>query len=241
MVEPEDGAIEAYWKFFETFNSRDSRVFGSALNFPHVRVSARGPAAILPDADAHAASMNYGRILASGWHHSVGAEPEVEQVSPHKVHISGGWTRFNETGQAILKNRVTYIITLVDGHWGIQSRFGIDPGDDVAADDTSAAHTVKTAFELMGTDNPRAAHFFHYPHIVVNPGDIESIDTPDDLAAGLPGSAMMVTNVETIQAGPTGVNVLLDATFGERIVEALVLVTLVDGRWGIKSRSLIMS
>lgn len=241
MAGPEDGALKAYWKFFESFNSRDPRVFGSALNYPHVRVSARGPAGILVDADAHAASMNYERIVASGWDHSVGSEPEVEQVSAHKVHIRGGWTRFNKVDQPILTNRVTYVVTQIDGHWGIQSRFGIDPGDEVAADESQAIDVVKSAFERMGGDNQQAARAFHLPHIVVNPGDIESIETRDDLVRGLPGSAMMVTNVEAIQSGPTGVNVLLDATFGESIVEALVLVTLVDGRWGIKSRSLMIS
>lgn len=243
MADPIDGAIAAYWRFFEVFNSRDSRQFGTALNYPHIRVSARTPSSILENADAHAASVNFDRFIKTGWDHSVGMEPEVLHVSSHKVHIKGGWTRYTADLKPIVTIHVTYIMTLVDDHWGMQARFGIDGGDDVSSKGNAeqAIAVVQTAFESMGVDNAFSSHLFHLPHFVINPGDVETAEDEAGLEHNLPGSALLVTNVEVLQVGPTRANVALNATFGERLVEGVVLVVLEDGRWGIKSRSLMIS
>ena len=42
MPDPETSALAVYWRFFEGTNSRDSRRVTDALNYPHVRISARG-------------------------------------------------------------------------------------------------------------------------------------------------------------------------------------------------------
>jgi hypothetical protein len=241
VSDPIEGAVAAYWRFFEVFNSRDSRQFGSALNYPHIRVSARAPSSILADADAHAESMNYEQILRSGWDHSVGMEPEIVHVTSHKVHIKGGWTRYTKDVKPIFTNHVTYVMTLVDDHWGMQARFGIDGSEDSEGNAEQAIAVVQTAFESMGIDNAFSAHLFHLPHFVINPGDVETAQNEAELEHNLPGSALLVTNVEVLQVGSTGVNVALNATFGERLVEGVVLVVLEDGRWGIKSRSLMIS
>ena len=140
-----DSAIAAYWNFFESFNSRDGQAFSAALNYPHVRVSSRGTPAIVPSLDDHAASMSWQRVLATGWDHTNGHEPELLHEAEDRAHIVGGWTRVDAQDKAVLVNRVTYIVTRTDAGWGIQCRFGTDAGTAQSSGETEAAHARAVA------------------------------------------------------------------------------------------------
>ncbi len=92
-----EAALAAYWRFFESFNTREGDKFADSLHFPHLRVSARGSTPrIVPNPEQHSQGATWERMLASGWDHTVGAEPEVLHLSPDKVHIKGGWTRYTK-------------------------------------------------------------------------------------------------------------------------------------------------
>ena len=125
-----ESGLDAYWRFFETFNTRDAHAFSSAMSYPHVRVSWAREPIVLADQEAHALSVGWDAFIKSGWDHTVGSDPEVIGHSDKKVHIAGGWTRFTASNKPILTNKVCYIATCVEGRWGIQSRFGTDPGND---------------------------------------------------------------------------------------------------------------
>ena len=255
MPDPDTSALAAYWRFFEGTNSRDSKQVTDALNYPHVRISARGNANIVRHRQTHAARMSFDPLLATGWDHTVGMEPEVLHVAPRKVHIKGGWTRHDRNGRPIMTNMVTYIATLADGHWGLQSRFGTDtdlfwgkPEDrpdavevDVENNARKAEGVVASTLALVGIDNPGAAWHCHYPFLVIRPGDVESIADGDALQEGLPASKPRVSDVEAIQVGATGVNVTFRATVNAHRVEGVFLVRVDDARWGIKGGSLITS
>lgn len=255
MPDPATSALAAYWRFFDGTNSRDSKQVTDALNYPHVRISARGNANIVQHRQAHAARMSFDPLLATGWDHTVGMEPQVLHVAPRKVHIKGGWTRYDRDGRPIMTNMVTYIVTLADGRWGLQSRFGTDtdlfwgkPEDrpdavevDLENNARKAEGVVASALDLVGIDNPGAARHCHYPFLVIRPGDVESIADGDALQEGLPASKPLVSDVEAIQVGATGVNVTFRATVNARRVEGVFLVRVDDARWGIKGGSLITS
>ncbi len=252
---PANLAIATYWRFFEGTNSRDSRQVTDALNYPHVRISARGNPNIVHDGRTHASKMSFEPLISTGWDHTVGMEPEVLHVAPSKVHIKGGWTRYDSDDKPIMTNMVTYIATLVDGHWGLQSRFGTDTDlfwgkpedrpveDDVDLDENAgkAENIVASALELVGVDKPGAARYCHYPLLLINPGDIESIADGEALRNSLPASEPLVNSVKAIQVGSTGVNVTFRAAVNERPVEGVFLVKADDGHWGIKGGSLIVS
>ena len=87
MSDPQTAALAAYWRFFEGCNTGNSLKFTETLNFPHVRVSGRGWARIVPDAETHARNNSFESLLAMSWDHTVGAEPEVLHVAAHKVHF----------------------------------------------------------------------------------------------------------------------------------------------------------
>ena len=259
MPDPETSALAVYWRFFEGTNSRDSRRVTDALNYPHVRISARGNPIgnpnIVQDRHIHAGKMSFDPLLATGWDHTVGMEPEVLHVAPRKVHIRGGWTRYDSGDKPIMTNMVTYIATLVGGHWGLQSRFGTDtdlfwgkPEDrpveldvDLEANARKAENVVASALNLVGVDNRRAARHCHYPLLVIHPGDVESIADDEALQERLPSSKPLISDVEAIQVGATGVNVTFRATVNERRVEGVLLVKVDDAGWAIKGGSLITS
>ena len=106
-------ALDAYRHFFEAFNSRDVTVFSDALNYPHVRVSWRRDPVILSNAAEHTRNHSWDPIIKTGWDHTEALPPEVFFDSSKQAHISGGWTRFDRDGRAILVNRVVYIVTRV--------------------------------------------------------------------------------------------------------------------------------
>ena len=112
---------------------------------------------------------------------------------------------------------------------------------DLEANAREAENVVASALDLAGVDNPGTARYFHYPYLVVNPGDVESIADGEALQESLPASKPLVSNVEAIQVGATGVNVTFRATVNERLVEGVFLVKADDGHWGIKGGSLIVS
>ena len=190
-----------YWRFFEGTNSRDSRRVTDALNYPHVRISARGNPNVVPHRQTHAGKMSFDPLIATGWDHTVGMEPEVLHVAPRKVHIKGGWTRYDRDDRPIMTNRVTYIATLsltVAGDCNPASApIPISSGGsrriaplkpDVDLDDNArkAENVVASALDLVGVDNPGAARHCHYPLLVIHPGDVESIADGEALQERLP-------------------------------------------------------
>ena len=219
-----------------------------------MRISARGNANIVPDAPTHVRRVSFDAIIATGWDHTVGMAPELLDVTSSKVHVKGGWTRFTRDERPIISNAVTYIATLVDGHWGIRSRFGTDtevfwgnPEDDPVDKHVDVAHNarkaeavVASALAAMGVDNHRATRYFHYPHLIIDPGAVESIADEESLLKRLPASALLVDDVEAVQVGATGVNVGFRATFGDRLVRGICMVNIDDDQWGIKGCSLAM-
>ncbi|MDE0451610.1 MAG: hypothetical protein OXI90_07570 [Gammaproteobacteria bacterium] len=255
MSDPEASALAVYWRFFEGTNSRDSRRVTDTLNYPHVRISARGNPNIVRHRETHTGRMSFDPLISTGWDHTVGMEPEVLHVAQRKVHLKGGWTRYDRDGRPIMSNMVTYIATLADGRWGLQSRFGTDtdlfwgkPEDrpdavevDLENNARKAENIVSSALDLLGIDNPGAAGRCHYPLLVIHPGDVESIGDSEALQQRLSTSRPLVSDVEAIQVGATGVNVSFRATVDARRVEGVFLVKVDDARWGIKGGSLITS
>ena len=120
---------EAYFEFFRADSAKEPEAWAAVMSYPHVRVSAVGPVAYYETAEdyaSYASRDSWKAREATGWVRSRGIEPVRLQESDDKVHLAGGWTRFNADDEPILRNRVTYILTRIEGSWGIQARFGTD-------------------------------------------------------------------------------------------------------------------
>ena len=244
-----DSAIAAYWNFFESFNSRDGRAFSAALNYPHVRVSSRGTPAIVPSLDDHAASMSWQRVLATGWDHTNGHEPELLHEAEDRAHIVGGWTRVDAQDKAVLVNRVTYIVTRTDAGWGIQCRFGTDAGTAQSSGETEAAHARAVALveDYVDAYNDRdwqqCAGLMATPHFKVDVGLVREWQDRDSLQTAFrDGPWHFVTEISAraVQGGPNSVTVALDGVLdgGDRTLKGVFFLVNKDG-WGIQARSII--
>ena len=53
----------------------------------------------------------------------MGACARSLQVGENKVHASGSWQRYTADGKPLAGSDITYIITRIDGRWGVQARF----------------------------------------------------------------------------------------------------------------------
>ena len=78
----------------------------------------------------------------------------------------------------ILSNRVTYIVTLVGGSWGIQARFGTDfPDENETAESAEAAvGTVRKFVEAFGSDDlASCARLARYAFTDVGVGEVHQL------------------------------------------------------------------
>ena len=243
-------ALDAYWGFFASFNSRNAETFSAALNYPHVRVSSRGTPAVVPSLADHAATASWDRFLATGWDHTIGHEPRVLHDSPDRAHIVGGWTRVDADGGNVLMNRVTYIVTKTDAGWGIQSRFGTDGGTTTANGESGEHHERAVALvedyidAYNDRDWDRCAALLMTPHFKIDVGMVREWGSREELVAAFrdgPWHFVTETRAEAVQGGARSVTVALDGVIGggDRSLGGLFFVVNKGEGWGIQARSII--
>ncbi|MSR10213.1 MAG: hypothetical protein EXR84_00205 [Gammaproteobacteria bacterium] len=63
-------ALQAHDRFMETWNTRDSLVWASSLNYPHVRPSSTPRFDLFDSAEDYAANTDFKQTLATGWRYS---------------------------------------------------------------------------------------------------------------------------------------------------------------------------
>jgi len=113
-------------EFMTAFNARDPHAWASTLNYPHVRF-ASNDVRVYRTADEFAREMNdYPKRLAP-WHHSSWESMTAIQSGADKVHFAVTFVRFDVNDKEIGKFPSLYIVTLKNGHWGIQARSSFAP------------------------------------------------------------------------------------------------------------------
>ena len=71
FTEPED----AYFEFFRADSAKEPMGWANVMSYPHVRVSARGRAALYPTRQDYAATADWSGREATGWVRSKGIPP----------------------------------------------------------------------------------------------------------------------------------------------------------------------
>lgn len=240
---PED----AYREFFRADSAKDAKAWAAAMQYPHVRVSAIAKPAAKPayyeTPEEYAARASWTKREATGWVRSVGVDPVRLHESGDKVHLAGGWTRYNAKDEPILRNRVTYVLTHMGGSWGIQARFGTDSFTEGARYDTGPATQVVVE-HLRALERGAAqvaAVLCRNPFTEVGIGRVDTHDGAAELEAALiPEEGLTPGEVTAAQSGSTGVVVAATWTpcdGGE--AQAVFAVGLVGGFWRIAGRSVI--
>jgi hypothetical protein len=213
---------DAYWAFFDTFNAKDAGAWAGVMSYPHVRVSPRGESRVFETAADYSGNASWERFEATGWVRTQGIEPTTIHESEQKVHIAGGWTRFNAHDEVILENRVTYVITRVGQGWGIQGRFGIDSyagEQDMTATAEAAVSLVESYLDAWDSqDFAACAGYCNFSLVEADPGEVQQWQDVDAFEETLSARAWHPTRARTVhaaQVGANAVNVALEVTLGD--------------------------
>ncbi|MEK7794248.1 MAG: hypothetical protein AAB353_06950 [Candidatus Hydrogenedentota bacterium] len=124
----EDEAMAVLDRYMEAFNARDEVAWAKTLNYPHVRIASRA-VRVWQNEQEYTDYMDFDRFAAQsgGWSRSQWDSRTIVQEGEDKVHLAVGFTRFNEKGEKIESFDSLYIVTKVDGHWGVQARSSFAP------------------------------------------------------------------------------------------------------------------
>ena len=236
---PED----AYFEFFRADAAQDAEAWAAVMSYPHTRVSATGQSPYYDTPEDYAARASWKDRVATGWVRSVGVDPVRIHESADKVHLAGGWTRYNAQDEPILRNRVTYILTRIEGSWGIQARFGTDSFTEGEVVDSSAPVGVVAAHleNWAAGDAAAATESFAYPFTDVGVGRVDRYGNASDVAAGLYAETpRKVDSVQAIREGRQGI--VAAATWQSVAGSAFQAVYLVAKReqgWRLTAASVI--
>ena len=168
-----DTPEDAYYGFFEADRAKDAAAWAGVMRYPHVRVAASGVTEYFETSGDYADAADWTEREATGWVRTRGRRPTRLHESGNRVHLVGGWTRYDAADAPILWNRVTYIVTRpaglhgstppatgelpalphasavgetppAEGSWGIQARFALGAYDG-RDDEESAASAARLA------------------------------------------------------------------------------------------------
>ena len=120
MTDPLKSAMAAMDDYIDGLNRGDERAVNDACNFPHVRL-AGGKVAVWQDRGDYKLADFVARA-GDGWHHSTWDERTPIHAGAEKVHLKVKFSRWREDGSLLSTFETIYIVTLQDGHWGIQAR-----------------------------------------------------------------------------------------------------------------------
>jgi hypothetical protein len=118
--------------FIAAFNSRDVRAWAATLNYPHVRLASNN-VRVYATADEYIRDNDIEKRDAPGvplersWHHSRSKSIKVIQSGPEKVHFAVVFVRYDVNNEEINRFASLYMVTLQNGHWGVQARSSFAP------------------------------------------------------------------------------------------------------------------
>ena len=117
-------AYDVVDRYIAAINAGDGDAVRETLNFPHFRIGTKGNVTYYPDDSADHLGNFRNRTNADGWHRSVVDEMQVIFTIPTKAHVSVNFRRHRADGSEIGAYHSLYIITEIDGHWGLQGGSG---------------------------------------------------------------------------------------------------------------------
>lgn len=234
----------AYFGFYEADASQNGDAWAAVMSYPHARVAANGPTMYFDTPRDYADDADWTSRVASGWVLTRGREPIRFHESVNKVHLVGGWTRYNADDHPILWNRVTYIVTKPADSWGIQARFALGTYHKGKDDETAITQAVEIAtdrvqgyYDALGkNDGEGCAALCRFPFLDVGVGEVARIEDRAELAQRINerNTSISNVNIEVAQSGPEGVLVAVaaDDASGNR-EQSILVVGKKDDTWTI--------
>lgn len=115
-----NAALAVVERYIAALNARDTGAIRDTFNFPHLRIGAQGNMARYEKREDYAFENFLGTVKKDGWHHTGIDRSELVFATEGKAHVALHFTRYREDGSVIGRYFSLYIVTCVDGHWGIQ-------------------------------------------------------------------------------------------------------------------------
>lgn len=125
MTESESQALALLDEFMRAFNARDLEAWEATFHHPHVRI-ASGRLTLIEKPGFHRPEL-FQQALGEGWHHSAWDHRRVVHSSEDKVHFDVRFTRYREDGTVIGVYDSLYVVSRIDGRWGVQARSSFAP------------------------------------------------------------------------------------------------------------------
>ncbi len=126
-AEAEQAAVAAVEAFYQAWSEGDIEALRETMNYPHVSLF---PGHIEVRATPADFESPFERLReGQGWHRSSLDRLHVIWTRDDKVCVDAHWSRYGEDGTRYLSGNIIYLVTRVDGHWGIQFRARSEPRD----------------------------------------------------------------------------------------------------------------
>ena len=116
-----DAAMAVLDRFAAAINAHDGEGINETFNFPHVRFHS-STVTIFPTKGDFPFQSFLDSVEGDGWDHSKWDVRDVIHAGADKVHFDTQFSRFRADGSLIGSYRSIYIVTRIEGHWGIQGR-----------------------------------------------------------------------------------------------------------------------
>ena len=111
-------AAKAIEDYFKAFNAQDEEAMRKKLNFPFSWII-NNRVRYVGEASNFVAPPKV-LIETEGWHRSEIDFLEPVQAWPEKVHFKLAYSRFKADGTKYVTHEALWIVTKVDGKWGVQ-------------------------------------------------------------------------------------------------------------------------
>ena len=188
------------------------------MSYPHVRVAATGRVGIFGTAKEFVAATTWTEREATGWVRTEGIEPRPVQTAPDKLHLAGGWVRYDANDQPILSNRVVYVLTKAPRRWGVQARFACGATERWKDVEEQESTNVVQRFlqQVKSGDLGSYAGLVRYPFVVVGLGAFKRFETESSLTRSLTECNLTpreIDDISVIQNGQKGANVAVSLQF----------------------------
>jgi hypothetical protein len=108
-------------RFLDAFNARDAQAWARTLHFPHVRFTA-GQVQQWASAEDYARSNDIAALADTGWAFTRWDRVLPVHADADKVHFAVRFTRYDAQERAIASFDALYVVTKLQGSWGVQAR-----------------------------------------------------------------------------------------------------------------------
>ena len=119
-------ALAVLDEFMANFNDEDMVGWSATLHYPHVRFASE-TVTVYPSAAEFTDRPVFEGLRSTGWRRSAWRSRTPTLASDSKVHLETVFERYNAKGEAIGRYHSLYIVTKIDGRWGIQARSSLAP------------------------------------------------------------------------------------------------------------------